>query len=138
MLIHAFKPTIKLNSPEFEIGMPKCRHYSTHNFLLQHNRKLRIMCDSRKQEQKTLNKEQPSYVMLVTQLCLTLFYSMTVALQASLFMGFFRQEYWSGLSFLSPGDLPDPGIETGSPALQADSLQSEPPGQHLILQELQL
>ena len=40
-------------------------------------------------------------------------------------MGFSSQEYWSGLPFLSPGDLPDPGIEPGSPALQADSLPSE-------------
>ena len=43
-------------------------------------------------------------------------------------MGFSRQEYCSGLPFPSPGDLPDPGIEPGSPALQADSLPSEPPG----------
>ena len=43
-------------------------------------------------------------------------------------MGFSRQEYWSGLSFPSPGDLPDPGMEPGSPALQADSLLPEPPG----------
>ena len=43
-------------------------------------------------------------------------------------MEFFRQEYWSGLLFPSPGDLPDPGIELGSPLLQADSLPSEPPG----------
>ena len=42
-------------------------------------------------------------------------------------MGFSRQEYWSGLLFLSPGDLPDLGIELESPALQADSLLSEPP-----------
>ena len=42
--------------------------------------------------------------------------------------GFSRQEYWSRLPFPSPGDLPDPGIEPGSPALQADSLPSEPPG----------
>ena len=42
--------------------------------------------------------------------------------------GFSRQEYWSGLPFPFPGDLPDPGIEPGSPALQADSLPSEPPG----------
>ena len=40
----------------------------------------------------------------------------------------FRQEYWSGLSFPSPGDLPDPGIEPRSPALQADFLPTEPPG----------
>ena len=43
-------------------------------------------------------------------------------------MGFSRQEYWSGQPFPSPADLPYPGIETGSPALQADSLLSEPPG----------
>ena len=43
-------------------------------------------------------------------------------------MGFSRKEYWSGLPFPSLGDLPDPGIEPGSPVLQADSLPSEPPG----------
>ena len=42
-------------------------------------------------------------------------------------MGFSRQEYWSGLPFHSPGDLPDPGIEPGSPALWADILLYEPP-----------
>ena len=52
----------------------------------------------------------------------------TVAYQASLSMGFSRQEYWSGLPFPSPGDLPDPGTEPGSPALEADILTSEPPG----------
>ena len=52
----------------------------------------------------------------------------TVAYQASLSMGFSRQEYCSGLPFPSPGDLPNPGIEPGSPALQADVLTSEPPG----------
>ena len=51
-----------------------------------------------------------------------------VACQAPLSMGFPRKEYWSGLPFPSPGDLPDPGIEPGSPALQADSLLSEPSG----------
>ena len=49
----------------------------------------------------------------------------TVAHQAPLSMGFSRQEYWSGLSFPSPEDLPDPGIEPWSPALQADSLPFE-------------
>ena len=39
-----------------------------------------------------------------------------------------RQEYWSGLTFRSPGDLPNPGVQPGSPALQVDSLPSEPPG----------
>ena len=43
-------------------------------------------------------------------------------------MGFSRQEYWSGLPFSSPGDLPDPGTELKSPTLQADSLLNEPPG----------
>ena len=50
----------------------------------------------------------------------------TVARQAPPSMGFSRQEYWSGLPFPSPGDLPDPGIEPGSPAFQADTLTSEP------------
>ena len=52
----------------------------------------------------------------------------TVACQAPLSMGFSRQGYWSGLPFPSPSDLPNPGIEPVSPALQADSLLSEPPG----------
>ena len=52
----------------------------------------------------------------------------TAAHQAPPSMGFSRQEYWSGLPFPSPGDLPDPGIEPRSPALQADALTSEPPG----------
>ena len=51
----------------------------------------------------------------------------TVAHQASLSMGFSRQECWSGLLLPLPGDLPDPGIETESPTLQVDSLPSEPP-----------
>ena len=55
----------------------------------------------------------------------------TVARQAPLSMGFSRQEYWNGLPFPSSGDLPNPGIELGSPALQADSIPSEPPGKPL-------
>ena len=51
----------------------------------------------------------------------------TIAYQAPLSMRFSRQEYWSGLSFPFPGDLPDPEIEPRSPALQADTLTSEPP-----------
>ena len=50
----------------------------------------------------------------------------TIAHQAPLSRGFSRQEYWSGLLFPSPGDLPDPGIKPGSPILQADSSPSEP------------
>ena len=54
--------------------------------------------------------------------------SWTVARQAPLSMGFPRQEYGSGLPFPSPGDLSEPGTELRSPALQADSLPSEPLG----------
>ena len=61
----------------------------------------------------------------------------TVAYQAPPSMGFSRQEYWNGLPFPSPGDLPNPGIEPGSPALQADSLPSEPPGKPQDLSFLQ-
>ena len=57
----------------------------------------------------------------------------TVAHQASLFIGFSRQESWSGLLFPSPGDLPDPGIKPGSSALQADSLPIELPGKPLLI-----
>ena len=52
----------------------------------------------------------------------------TTAYQAPLSIGFSRQEFWGGLPFPSPGDLPDPGIEPESPASQADSLPSELPG----------
>ena len=48
-------------------------------------------------------------------------------------MEFSRQEHWSGLPFPPPGDLPDPGIEPGPPALQADSLLSEPPAKPQVL-----
>ena len=65
---------------------------------------------------------------LVPQSCLTHWNPIDTACQAALSMGFSRQEYWSELPFLSPGDLPSPGIEPRFPALQADSLQSEPPG----------
>ena len=57
----------------------------------------------------------------------------SVAYQAPPPMGFCRQEYWSGLPFPSPGGLPNPGIEPGSPALQADPLPSEPPGKPLVM-----
>ena len=60
----------------------------------------------------------------------------TVAYQAPLSMGFSRQQYWSGLPFPSPGDLPNPGIEPGSPALQTDALLSEPPGKHMPILSL--
>ena len=59
----------------------------------------------------------------------------TVAYQAPPSVGFSRQEYWSGVPFPSPGDLPNPGVKPRSPALQADSLLSEPPGKpHMFYQ----
>ena len=70
------------------------------------------------------------YLLSDVQLFATLW---TVACQAHLSMGFSRPKYWSGLPFLSPGDLPYPGIEPGFPALQADSLLSEPSGKSLKL-----
>ena len=60
----------------------------------------------------------------------------TVAYQVSPSMGFSRQEYWSGLLFPSPGDLPNPGIEPRSLALQADTLPSEPSGKHILKEVL--
>ena len=66
---------------------------------------------------------------LVTQSCPTLCDPTDhIALQTPLSMGFSRQEYWSGLPFPSPRDLPNSGSEPWSPALQADSLLTEPPG----------
>ena len=50
-----------------------------------------------------------------------------VARQVPPSMGYSRQEYWSGLPFPSPGDIPNPGIEPGSPTMRAESLPSEPP-----------
>ena len=60
----------------------------------------------------------------------------TVSHQPPLFMGFSRQEYWSGLPFLTPGDLPNPGIKLGSPALQADSLPTELSGKTFQMDKL--
>ena len=60
----------------------------------------------------------------------------TIAGQAPLSMGCSRQEHWSGLPFPSPGDLPDPEIEPRSPALEVDSLLSEPPGKPVIIRAL--
>ena len=70
---------------------------------------------------------------LVTKLCPTLATPWIVALHTPLSMGFPRQEYWGGLPFPSPGHLPDPGIEPGSPALQVNSLPTEPPGKQCLL-----
>ena len=61
-----------------------------------------------------------------------LFSHFSVACQASLSMGFPKQEYWSGLPFLPPGDLPDPGIEPASPALAVRFFTTEPPEKPIL------
>ena len=66
----------------------------------------------------------------------TMFYQSCDACQAPLSMGFSRQEYWSGLPFPSPGNLPNPGMGPGSPALQADSLPTKPPGKPFEIHNL--
>ena len=63
-----------------------------------------------------------------SQSCPTLCYPMDYSLPGSSVHGILQQEYWSGLPFPSPGDLPNPGIEPRSPTLQADALPSMPPG----------
>ena len=70
----------------------------------------------------TYNILQQLFCCLVTKSCLNLATPWTVTRQAPLFMGFPKQEHWNGLPFLSARDLPDPGIEPASPALQADPL----------------
>ena len=70
---------------------------------------------------------------LVTKSCPTLVSPWTVACQASLFMGFSRHGYWSGLPFFSPGDLSDPEIEPRSAALQADSLLTDLQGKYSLM-----
>ena len=73
----------------------------------------------------------PAKLIQLCQLCAT---PWTVARQALLSMGFSRQESWTGLPFPSPEDLPNPGIELGSPALQADSLLTELQGRPKVIQ----
>ena len=77
-------------------------------------------------------------VCLVAQSCPALCNSMDCSLLGSLSMGFSRKEYWSGLPFPPPGDLPKPGIKPRSPALQVDSVLSEPPGKHTVGIEVNL
>ena len=82
-----------------------------------------------KTKQTNQNQTKPSEVKVKSLSHVRLFATpWTIAYQAPPFMGFSRQEYWSGLPFPSPGDLPDPGIEPRSPAFQADALTSESPG----------
>ena len=69
----------------------------------------------------------------VAQSCPTLCDPMDGSLPGSGSMGFSRQEYWSGLPFPSPGDLPNPRIKSGSSALQTDALRSEPLGKPIVI-----
>ena len=69
---------------------------------------------------------------LVAKSCLTLPAPWTVACQTPLSMGFPRQEYWSGLPFPSPGDLPNPGIKPASPALARGFFTTAAPGKHRL------
>ena len=71
---------------------------------------------------------QINVCVLIAQSCHTLCNSMDISLPGSSVNGNFQQEYCSGLTFSSPGDLPDPGIEPRSPTSQADALPSEPQG----------
>ena len=82
---------------------------------------LALSLDSRERERERSRSKSISRVRLFVT-------PWTVAYQAPLSMRFSRQEYWSGLPFPSPGDLPNPGIKPGSPALESDALTSEPPG----------
>ena len=76
---------------------------------------------------QTCNRSRDS-VGLVTKLCANRMIPWTAAHQAPLSMGFPRQQYWSGLPFLPPGDLPHPGLKPSSPTLQVDSLPLSYPG----------
>ena len=89
--------------------------------------------DLSKEIREFVNREKRIKISLkieteVAQSCLTLWDPMDCSLPGSSIMGFPRQEYWNGLPFPSPGNLPNPGIEPESPTLQADALPSELPG----------
>ena len=80
--------------------------------------------------QNTVALHQGHYLVLIARSCPTLCDPMDCSPRVLLFMEFSRQDYWSGLPFPSPGDLPDPGIEDGSPKFRADSSPTEPQGKH--------
>ena len=82
----------------------------------------------RKRERKDMSSTEPAVSSGLSLSRVRLFATPWTVAQAPPSTGFSRQEYWSGLPFPSPGDLPDPGIKPRSPALQADYLTSEPPG----------
>ena len=103
----------------FRRGLSRCKCWSTRSKGLQ-----APVCLSIMPQLKSVYQSLSRVQLLET--------SWTVARQVPLSMEFSRPEYWSGLPFPSPGDLPDPGIKPRSPALQADSLPSEPPGKPQI------
>ena len=83
-------------------------------------------------ENLKLERERERVIVFIAQLCLTLCDPVDYNPPGSSVHRSSRQEYWSGLPFSSPGNLPDPEIEPRSPALQADSLLAEPPGKSHI------
>ena len=90
----------------------------------------RSHCSILEEELKSWIQPKDRWWCEVAQSCPTLCDPMDCSLPSSSILGFSRQVNWSGLPFPSPGDLPNPGTEPGSPALQADALPSEPPGKH--------
>ena len=89
----------------------------------------------RKHQRNNQQKQEPSSLYLIHSLSHVQLFATpwTVAHQAPPSMGFSRQEYWSGFPLPSPGDLPNSGIEPGSPTFQADALTSERPGKNVSL-----
>ena len=115
------KPLVKLSS-RFYLVIRQASQYrhSFHLLIPKHHGVFRVVLVVKKVKVKLLDRVQ----LFATP--------WTIAYQASQFTGFSRQEYWSGLTFPSLRDLPDPGIEPGSPTLQADALPSEPPGKPMV------
>ena len=115
------KIILSLITTEIYLGMIKSNIYeyeflsTNFGFIYYYPYDLRIYYDSQRPE------------VLVSQSCPNLCDPMAYSLPGSSVHEFSRQEYWSGLPFHSPGDLMDPGITLGSPALQADSLSTDPP-----------
>ena len=110
-LLHGIFPT-QVSNP----GLPCCRWIL---YQLSHNNESRPLMGR--------NGKIKGLIHVLAQSCLTLGVTpWTVACQTPLSIGFSRQVYWSELPCPPPGDLPDPGIEPGAPALQADSLLSKP------------
>ena len=89
-------------------------------------------CGQVKEKKNSITVSWLVWFGLVAKSCPTLTTPWTMACQAPLSVGFSREEYWSGLPFPLPGDLPNPGVEPGSPALQAGSLPAEPSGKPLV------